>query len=138
MAIQILLTPLILINAVDLTDHGSKVTIETTKDAVDITAFGAAFKAFALGLGDASITVTFFQDFQAAKVDQTLWPLAGAAAFPIEIRPNNAARSATNPAYLLTALLQTYNPLAGSVGDASETDVKFINGSQSGLTRLIV
>ena len=76
------------INGVDLSDHSSKVTIMTTFNEVDVTAFGATFKAIAQGLGDGSITVDFFQDYAANSVDDTLWPLSQSGSiFPIVIKP---------------------------------------------------
>jgi hypothetical protein len=45
----------------------------------------------------------------------------------------NAARSATNPAFLLSnALMFNYTPLDGSIGDLSEMEVEFSNASGSG------
>jgi hypothetical protein len=136
MAITVFLNPLILINAVDLSNHANKVTISGSFASVDATAFGAAMTTVVKGLGDAKITVDFLQDEGAASVDQTLWPLfQSASTFPVEIRPVNAARSTTNPAYLMTALLMTYDPIDASVGAMSTTSVEFLNGAQAGLTR---
>ena len=98
---------------------------------------GATAKAYAKGLGDANITVTFLQDFAAGSVDATLYPLkAGNTTFTVGVRPVNASRSATNPEYQITALLFGYNPLDGGIGEASSTDVTFRNASQAGMTRL--
>ena len=137
MAIQILLNPQITVGGVDLSDHANSVTIETTDDDIEITAFGATAKTYAKGLGDANITVTFLQDFAAGKVDATLWPLkSGNVTTTVTVRPTNAARGPTNPEYQLTAMLFGYNPLDGGLNEASTTDVTFRNASQAGLTRL--
>lgn len=135
MAITTLTNAYILVNGVDLSDHVSKVTIEDTRDVKDITAMGATSKAIAKGLGDAKITLDFFQDFAAAKTHATLSPLiASTTGVAVEVRPVNAARSATNPAALMTALLVNYKMLDGSVGDASALTAEFVNASQAGLT----
>ena len=137
MAVLILTNAYCIVNSVDLSDHVRSVTIETTDDDVDITAMGATAKAYAKGLGDANITVEFLQDFAAAKVDATLWPLkSGSSTFTVGVRPVNAARSTTNPEYQITAMLFGYNPLDGGVGDASTTSVTFRNASQTGMSRL--
>jgi hypothetical protein len=135
MAISILTDALVIVNGVTLSDHANSVTIEDTRDSVDVTAFGATSKAVAKGLGDAKITVQFFQDFAAGKVHATLQPLvASGTGVVVEVRPTSAARSATNPAALLTALLMNYNMLSGGVGEASVISAEFTNASQTGMT----
>jgi len=123
------------VNGVTLSDHANKVTVEDTRDSVDITAFGATSKAITKGLGDAKITVTFFQDFAGGKTHATLQPLIGSTTgVTIEVRATSAGRSATNPAALMTGLLMNYNMLDGAVGDATQIDAEFQNSSQAGLT----
>src|SRR5262245_13973073 len=135
MAITVLTNAQVFINTVDLSDHVSKVTLEDTRDSVDITAMGATSKAITKGLGDAKATIDFFQDFAAAKVHATLQPLIGSATtVAIEVRPVNGARSVTNPAFLMQGLLMNYSMLDGSVGDASGFTAEFVNGAQAGVT----
>src|SRR5262249_32701763 len=98
-------------------------------------AFGATNKAVTKGLGDAKITIDFFQDFAAGKVHATLQPLIGSSTgVSVEVRPTSAARSTTNPAALMTGLLMNYNMLDGGVGDASAIKAEFVNASQTGMT----
>ena len=135
MAIFTLTDAYVAVNGVVLSDHGSNVQVEDTRDSVDITAFGATSKAVTKGLGDAKITVTFFQDFAAAKVHATLQPLIGSSTgVTIEVRATSGARSTTNPAALMTGLLMNYNMLNGGVGDASTIQAEFVNSSQAGMT----
>lgn len=135
MAIFTMIDCLVIVNGVTLSDHANSVTVEDTRDSVDITAFGATSKVVTKGLGDAKINVTFFQDFAAAKVHATLQPLIGSSTgIVVEVRPTSAARSATNPAALMTGLLMNYNMLDGSIGDASEITAEFTNASQAGVT----
>ena len=61
MAISVLTNAQVLINGVDLSDHVSKVTLEDTRDQVDITAMGATNKSYTKGLGDGKATVDFFE-----------------------------------------------------------------------------
>jgi flagellar basal body P-ring protein FlgI len=136
MAVFVFTNGFITVNGVDLSNHCSKITVTSAKDTVEVTAMGAVNKAYVLGLGDGTISADFFQDFAAASVDATLFPLHSAGStFTVEVRPVNAARSATNPAYIMTALLPEYSPLDGSVGDAPSITVNFTNGAQTGLTR---
>lgn len=135
MAIFTLTDATVIVNSVTLSDHANQVTVEDTRDTVDITAFGATSKAVTKGLGDAKITVNFFQDFASGKVHATLQPLIGSTTgVTIEVRATSAGRSATNPAALMTGLLMTYNMLNGSIGDASQISAEFVNSSQAGLT----
>jgi len=135
MAIFTLTDAYVAVNGVVLSDHANQVQVEDTRDSVDITAFGATSKAVTKGLGDAKITVTFFQDFAASKVHATLQPLIGSTTgVTIEVRATSAARSSTNPAALMTGLLMNYNMLNGGVGDASTIQAEFTNSSQTGMT----
>jgi hypothetical protein len=123
------------INGVTLSDHARSVTVEDTRDQVDFTAFGATSKVYGKGLGDATITVEFYQDFAAGSVHATLQPLISSTTpFTVEVRPTSSARSTTNPAVVMTALLFNYSGLAGSIGDASTMSATFQNASQTGMT----
>jgi len=135
MAIFVLTDALVIVNGVTLSDHANNVTIDDNREQVEVTGFGASNKAYTKGLGDASITVQFFQDFAAGKIHATLQPLLGSSTpVTVEVRPTSAARSATNPAAVLSALLMSYSMLSGGVGEASGTQAQFINGSQTGMT----
>ena len=126
------------IDEVDLSDHFSSVTIETTFDEVDLTGFGATYKEIAQGLGDATITLNAFQDFEAASVDATLWPLSQSGdPFEVIVRPTSAAVAATNPQYAMTGVLLNYSPIAGDIGTASTTPVTVRNSAATGLVRTV-
>jgi hypothetical protein len=137
MAISVLTDAMVIVNGVTLSDHANSVTVNDTRDSVDITAFGAVNKAVTKGLGDASISVDFFQDFAAGKTHATLQPLIGSSTgIVVEIRPTSGARSATNVAAVMTALLMNYNMLAGGIGEASTISAEFVNSSQTGVQYL--
>lgn len=135
MAIFTLTDAFISVNGVTLSDHSNHVTVEDNRDEKDITAFGATSKAIAKGLGDATFTIQFFQDFAGGKTHATLQPLIGSTTpVTVEVRATSAARSATNPAAVMSALLMTYNMLDGDVGEPSVMTASFRNASQSGVT----
>lgn len=135
MAVSVLTDAYVSINGVVLSDHARRVTTVDNRDSVDVTAFGATNKTIAKGLGDGTITVELYQDFAAAKTHATLQPLISSSTpFTVEVRPTSAARSATNPAILMTALLMNYSGLDGSVGEASTITAEFQNASQTGIT----
>ena len=138
MAIEVLTDATIIINGVTLSSKAKSVSTEDTREAVDVTAFGATSKAVAKGLGDAKMIVEFYQDMAAGQVHATLQPLiASTTPVVVEARQKSAARSATNPAYVLNALLFNYSMLDGTVGEASTISAEFVNGSQTGVQYLI-
>jgi len=124
----------VLINGVDLSDHCRQITIDTSADEVETSAFKGAFKQFAPGLKDATITATFFQDFASGKVDDTLWPLSTSNnTFTVEV--SDLDSPGMDP-YLMTSRLYAYQPMNGAVGEASTTDVTFRNAATAGITRI--
>jgi len=128
----------IAIDGSDLSNRASAVTIETPADEVDVSSFGGDYHEIDRGLKDATITVTFFQDHDANSVDDVLNPLNDSGdAFLIQVRPVKAsAASATNPERRMVGKLYGYSPIAGSVGEASTTDVTIRNASEAGVWRV--
>lgn len=126
----------VIINGVTLSDHSNQVTVTDNRESVDSTAFGATSKSVSKGLGDASISITLYQDMAAGKTHATLQPLIGSTTpVAVEVRATSAARSATNPAALLSsALLMSYSMLDGSVGEMSTTVAEFVNTGNAGMT----
>ena len=136
MAVIPVTNALVLVNGVDLSNHTQSITTEDSRDEVDVTAMGSTSQQVAKGLGAASITIEFFQDYAAGSTHATLSPLIGSTTpFAVEVRPVNGARSATNPATLLAAaFIMTYPAVVATVGDASIISAKFINAGQAGMT----
>ncbi len=124
------------VNGSVVSDHANEVSIETSRDEQDFTSFGAVNKEIQPGLGDATITATFFQDFAAGSIDSLLWPLSTSVTpFVVKVRPTSAAISATNPEYSMSCHLLGYNPISGGVGAPAATPVTFRNALQAGLAR---
>lgn len=125
----------IVVNSVNLSDHADSVTIESTFDVVEVNSFGTSnYKQKLQALGDATITVHFYQDFAGGSVNATLWPLSqSGASFPVVVKPTSAAVSATNPTFTMTAILASFNPLDGAIGDPSGTDATFENSGATGI-----
>lgn len=112
----------VVINAVDLSDHVRQVTLNYSAELQDDTAMGDDTRSRIGGLKDWSMELEFNQDFAAAEVDVTLFPLVGST-FTVTLKPTSAAVSATNPSYSGTGILESYPPLGGSVGDLATTSV---------------
>jgi len=127
MAAPIVLTNAqVLVNSVDLSTWVKSVKIDYKADTPETTAMGSLTKTRLPSLKDWSMDIEFNQDFGAAATDATIQPLVGAATFPIEVRPVNGARSATNPGYNGNALLADYPVLGQKVGDVATFTAKFI------------
>ena len=116
MAELVLTDAFISIGGNDLSEHFSSVTIETSAELQEATAFGDDWRTRVGGLKDWSVSADFMQDFAASQLDATLWPLLGTDVAVI-IRPTSAVRSAANPQYGGNAILESYPPLGNSVGE---------------------
>jgi hypothetical protein len=136
MAKFVLKTAVVTVDGDDISDHVSEVTIETEREEVDVTSFGAANREILAGLGDATITLTVFQDFASNEIDQNMFQHSiENDPFEVTVKPTNAVVSATNPEYSMQALLFSYSPIAGAVGEASTTELVFRNAAQAGLVK---
>ena len=110
------------INSVDFSTAIAAVTFDISAAEQETTAFGDTFVQRIAGLKDASVTLDFHQDFGAASVDATLFPLLGGNATVVVI-PNGSVVSATNPSYTGVFLVTEYSPFASSVGDLATLSV---------------
>ena len=115
------------IGAVDLSNHIASVTLGSTYDVVETTAFAggnvpAAAKTRQAGLVDNSVTFEFHQDFAAASVEATIYPLLGTVV-ACTVKPVDAAIAADNPEYQFNALVSEWTPLNGAVGELATASV---------------
>jgi hypothetical protein len=134
---QILRNAFIQVNGVNLSDHCQSVTVESTAEEIDLTAFtSAGYREFGQGFKDATVTATFFQDYAASSVHQTLQPLYDAGGtFSVYVKSDASTTTSTNPRIeMTTARMFGYNPIAGAVGEASTMDVSFRNAGTAGVT----
>ena len=123
MARIVLTNAFVTINAVNLSDHISSVTLSTTEDIVETTAFGSSARTRIAGLLDNSVTLEFHQDYAASSVEATTYPLIGAASTAVVVKPNGSTTSATNPAYTFNALVSEWTPLNGAIGELATASV---------------
>lgn len=126
MASFVLTNAYVSLNSVDLSDHVKSVKINYKAETPENTAMSVTSKTRLPGLKDWDIDIEFNQDYASAKVDATMFPLVGAAAFAVAIRPDAGAQSTTNPTFSGNALLSSYDPVAGKVGDVAMAPVKLI------------
>jgi hypothetical protein len=117
----------VLIGAVDLSDHISSVSLSTTYDVLETTAFAAgnvpeAAKSRIAGLADNSVTFEFHQDYAASEVEATVYPLLGTVA-AVTVSPTSGTVAADNPEYQFNALVSEWTPLNGAVGELATASV---------------
>jgi hypothetical protein len=115
------------IAGVNLSDHIASVSLSSTYDVVETTAFGGgnvpvAAKTRQAGLVDNSVTLEFHQDFAPGEVEATIYPLLGTVA-AIKVQPVNAAISPDSPQYQFSALLSEWTPVNGAVGELATASV---------------
>lgn len=122
MARLVLTNAYIVVASTDLSSFVSSVTINTSYDIVETTAFGDTAKKRVAGLADNSVSIEFHQDYATSAVEQTIYPLLGTAA-NCEIRPVNTTVSSVNPKYTFSALISEWTPVNGSVGELASASV---------------
>lgn len=137
MAKFVIKKPVITVDGSDLTNRISQVTVDMPDDEVDMTTFGSDFKETDVGMSDASMAFNFYQDFaKTTGVDVVLWPLKKESKkFIVTVQPFEGEPGEENPCYVMGAKLFGYTPLAGSVGEASNTEPTFKNQTQLGIER---
>jgi hypothetical protein len=112
------------IGGVDLSSHVTKVTLSTTRAEIETTTFGNTAVRRVAGLADSSVAIDFNQDFAAATVEATLYPLIGSTA-AIVVKPNGTATGTANPAYSFSALITEWMPIDAQIGELSSASVTF-------------
>ena len=112
----------ITVNGTNFSTSLASVELSIESDDVETTAFGGEWRTRVGGLKQASLTLEFHQDFGAASVDATLFPLLNTIA-TVVVTPTSGSVTATNPSYTATCLVNSYQPFASSVGDLATLSV---------------
>jgi hypothetical protein len=110
------------VNAVDLSNLVSSVTINRSFDELEVTAMGDSGHKFVKGLEASSITIDFFNDEATSKTLQTLNSTWGTNT-AVTVKQLNTTVSATNPLYTMTCLVNNTTPINGAVADLSTQSV---------------
>jgi len=117
------------VNAVDLSNLVSAVTINRSFDELEVTAMGDSGHKFVKGLEASSITIDFFNDEATSKTLQTLQTVWGTST-TVTVKQTSSATSATNPLYTMSCLVNNTTPINGAVGDISTQSVTWnVNGT---------
>lgn len=129
MAHKVLLDAFVSVNGVDLSDQVKSVSLEYEALMKDDTMMGDGTQSNMAGLKNWRAQVNWGQNFDAAKVDATLFPLVGSLGFTLILREvKSVAVGATNPNYSGGAVLSNYQPLNAQVGEFHEVSSTFVPG----------
>jgi hypothetical protein len=112
----------VVFGSTDLSTYISSITLNSTFDIVETTAFGNTAKTRVAGLADNSVTFEFHQDYATSAVEQTIYPLLGTAV-TVVAKPVAGTTTTINPSYTFSALVAEWTPLNGSVGELATASV---------------
>ena len=139
MAKLVLTNAYVVLASTDISTYVSSVSLSTTYDVVETTAFGDTARKRIAGLADNSITLEFHQDFASGALEQLIYPSDATSkigtAVAMEIRPVNTTVGPTNPKYSFSALITEWTPVNGAVGELATVSVTWpISGAISKAT----
>jgi hypothetical protein len=110
------------VNAVDLSDHVTSVTLNRSFNELDVTAMGDSGVKQVKGLEQSSVTIDFLNDTAASSVLATLQAAWGTNV-AVTFKQTSAATSATNPLYTMTCLVNNTTDINGAVSDLGTQSV---------------
>jgi len=114
----------ITIGGTDFSDSLAAVTLDISREQLETTSFGNTARSYIAGLEDASVTLSFHQDFASGSVDEFVNSnLGGTVA--VVIKPTSGSVSSTNPSYSFDALIVQSTPFSSNVGDLATQDLTF-------------
>jgi len=125
MARIVLTNAYVTINSVNLSDHIASITLTTTDDVVETTAFGSSARTRVGGLADNSVALEFHQDYASSSVEATIngSPSLVGTVTAVVVKPNGSTTAADNPSYSFNALVSEWTPLNGAVGELATASV---------------
>ena len=118
------------INAIDLSDHVTSVTLNYAADELEVTAMGDTAHKFVKGLESGTLTVSLLNDTATSQVLQTLNSAFGTTVAVKMVQEKVPAVSATNPLYTFDILVNNLTPINGAVGDIGTQDITFTLNSK--------
>ena len=104
--------------ATDISSYVTSVTLGSTYDVVETTAFGNTARTRVAGLADNSVAFEFNQDYAGGALESVIYPTLGTAV-SITVRPV----AGSSPAYSFSALVSEWTPLNGAVGELATASV---------------
>jgi len=119
------------VGGVDLADQCTAAVMTVAYDTLEETTFGSLARTYLKGLETNTCTLTLYNSYATAETYATLLALVGTQV-TVEIKPSNAAISATNPVLTLTSTFMPSLPVANmALGELSTIDIEFTGGTFS-------
>lgn len=119
-------------SANDLTNYVRAVAVTHEAETQDDTCMGDDSRSHLGALKNWSAEIEFNADYSTTTLEKTLstklgqTPTSSGAGFWLEVRPTTVATTATNPEYEGRAMLVSYGPISGTVGDLATHSVSLI------------
>lgn len=106
----------------DISQYVTSVSLSSSVDVIETTGLGNVARTRVGGLFDNQLTVEFNQDFADNALEELINGTSLATStvgttVAMEIRPVNAAASASNPKFTFNALIAEWQPLSAAVGE---------------------
>ena len=105
----------------DISSYVTSVTLSSTLDVVETTAFGNTARTRVAGLADNSVAFEFNQDYAAGALEAVINGTTSTVGTAVSITVRPVAGS--SPAYSFSALISEWTPLNGAVGELATTSV---------------
>jgi hypothetical protein len=117
-------TPAGTLTATDLSGWVTNINAAGSMATNDVTTFGSGgYSAFVAGLKSGTVQFDLLQDFAAAATNAllglngTVRSFGSSSLIYVEVKPANAARSATNPSFVCAVLNANWTFMGAKVGD---------------------
>lgn len=116
-------------NGTDISQYVTNISIDDSREEVDVTGMGETYREFTDGLGDASVSLTVING---TGIDPTLYPsYVNRTAGTLKWKADTAG----TVVYTLVGKIYSWPAVAGGPGDAHTVDVSIRNAGTAGLTR---
>lgn len=113
------------VNGTDVSTSCARAELVLNAAEVETTDFGSGgWTEVVGGLKSGQLTLDFHSDFGVGAVSDIFQDLVGTIGTFVVIA-NGTAASASTPAYSATALINSFTPVAGAVGDLATFSVTF-------------
>lgn len=119
----------ITVNAVDLRDQCSAVTLTLGQSPLTSTAFGDAGERMVGGLQTVEGTLTLYMSYGASEVEATIFAEVGQGDTTIVVKKADAAVAADNPEWTISNTMIANYPITYTVGELQVMEVSFSGGT---------
>lgn len=114
------------VGSTELTTNIASVEVTETVDEIEVTALGQNARSRIAGLKDASVTLSFHQDYDASSVNATLNAIFGGTSSVSILAGTSLTQSTATsaaPLFTIPILCSQNTPVSGQVGDLTTFDV---------------